>query len=173
LKAVLFDDTDDTPNADRKSGLAEFLRDDLDRGVGIEKAVADDLANELVGADIVAFGSRLVAPESLATMFTITLKQLKVSLFTKVELFGGLGGTEPFALAFDEHAQAFDDEVIRTNREFTGGADDASGGDVDLHSTVLQQKGWVRWSGLLSGHPGKNSMDGPFGLIDCGVLLRL
>jgi hypothetical protein len=125
LKAVLFDDADDTPNADRKSGLAEFLRDDLDRGVGIKKAVADDLANELVGADIVAFGSRLVTLESHATMFTIKFEQLKISLFAKAKLCGGLGGTKPFALAFDEHAQAGDDEVIRTNGEFTGGADDA------------------------------------------------
>ena len=125
MKAVLFDDADDTPNADRKSGLAEFLRDDLDRGVGIKKAVADDLANELVGADIVAFGSRLVTLESHATMFTIKFEQLKISLFAKAEFFGGLGGTKPFALTFDEHAEAFDDEVIRTNREFTGGADDA------------------------------------------------
>ena len=125
MKAVLFDDADDTPNADRKSGLAEFLRDDLDRGVGIKKAVADDLANELVGADIVAFRSRLVTLESHATMFTIKFEQLKISLFAKAKLFGGLGGTKPFALAFDEHAQAGDDEVIRTNGEFTGGADDA------------------------------------------------
>jgi hypothetical protein len=125
LKAVLFDDPDDTANADRKSGLGEFLRDDLDRGVGIEEAVADNLANDLVGADIVAFWSRLVTLESHATMFTIVFKQLKISLFAKVELFGGLGGTKPFALAFDEHAQAGDDEVVRTNGEFTGGADDA------------------------------------------------
>jgi hypothetical protein len=125
LKAVLFDDPYDTPNADRKSGLAEFLRDDLDRGVGIEEAVADNLANDLVGADIVAFGSGLVTLEPHATMFTIEFKQLKISLFAKAELFGGLGGTKPFALAFDKHAQAGDDEVIRTNGEFTGGADDA------------------------------------------------
>jgi len=125
LKAVLFDDADDTPNADRQSGLGEFLRDDLDRGVGIEEAVADNLTNDLVGADIVAFGARFVTLESLATMFTINLKQLKVSLFAKLEFFGGLRGTEPFALAFDEHGQADDDEVILTNGEFTGGPDDA------------------------------------------------
>jgi hypothetical protein len=140
LKAVLLDDADDTPNADRKTGLAELLRDDLDRRVGIEEAVADDLANDLVGADIVAFGSRLVTLESRATMLMIKLKQLKVSLFAKAELFGGLDGTAPFALAFDEHGQACDDEVIVTNRKFTGRADDAEGGHVDLHGSVLQQK---------------------------------
>ena len=61
LKAVLLDDADDTTSADREAGLAELLRDDVDRGVGIEKAVTDDLANDFVGADIVAFGDGLVA----------------------------------------------------------------------------------------------------------------
>ena len=48
MKTVLLDDADDTTNADRKASLAEFLRDDVDRGVRIEEAVADDLANDLV-----------------------------------------------------------------------------------------------------------------------------
>jgi hypothetical protein len=61
LKAVLLNDADDTTSADREAGLAELLRDDVDRGVGIEEAVTDDLANEFVGADIVAFRAGPVA----------------------------------------------------------------------------------------------------------------
>ena len=61
MKAVLLDDADDTTSADREAGLAELLRDDVDRGVGIEEAVTDDLANDFVGADIVAFGAGLLA----------------------------------------------------------------------------------------------------------------
>jgi len=138
LKAVLLDDADDTTNADREAGLAQFLRDDVDRGVWVEEAVTDDLANDLVGADIVAFGAGLVALESRASMFTVEFEQLKIALFAEVELKGGLGGAQPFTLAFDEHGQPGDDEVVRKNGELSGGADDAAGRDVELHGLVLR-----------------------------------
>ena len=139
MKTVLLDDADHTTHADREAGLAEFLRDDLDRGVRIEEALPDDLANDLVGADIVAFGPGLVALESCASMFTIEFEQLKVSLFAEVEFFGGLGGTEPFALAFDEHGQAGDDEVVGKNGELSVGADDTATRDVELHGLILRE----------------------------------
>ena len=62
---------------------------------------------------------------STAGIFTVKPEQLKVSLFAKAELIGSLDGTEPFALAFDEHGQTCNDEVIWTNRKFTGRANDA------------------------------------------------
>jgi hypothetical protein len=141
LKTVLLDDADDTSKADRKACLAELLRDDVDCGVRIEEAVADDLANDLVGADIVVFGAGLVALESCATLFTIEFKQLKISLFAELEFLGGLGSAEPFALAFDEHGQPGDDQIVGKNGEFTGGADDTAGRDVELHGWVLRSRG--------------------------------
>ena len=60
MKAVLLDDAVHAPGADREAGLAELLGDDVDRGVGIEEAMADDLALDLVGADIVGFGAAFV-----------------------------------------------------------------------------------------------------------------
>jgi hypothetical protein len=140
LKAVLLDDADDTTNADREAGLAELLRDDLDGGVRIEEAVADDLANDLVGADIVALRAGLVSSESCTAMFTVELKQLEISLLAEAQLLGGLGGAEPLALAFDEHGQAGDDEVIGTNGKLTSGADDAAGRHVEPHGLVLQRR---------------------------------
>jgi hypothetical protein len=139
LKAVLLDDADDTSSADLEAGLAELLRDDVDRGVRIEKAVTDDLANEFVGANIVTFGAGLVALESCASLYTIEFKQLKISLFAEAELLSGLGGTESFALALDEHGEAGDDEVIGKNREFSGWADDAVGRHVELHGVILRE----------------------------------
>jgi hypothetical protein len=168
LKAVLLDDADDTTHADGEPGLAEFLRDDVDRGVGIEEAMTDDLANELIGADIVVFGAGLVALEPCASMFTIEFEQLKVSLFAEVELFGGLSGAEPFALAFDEHGQAGDDEVVGKDGDLSGGADNAAGRDVELHGMVLRE-GWEREAELAVGNPREDSMAGAISLIDCGV----
>jgi hypothetical protein len=153
LKAVLLDDADDTTRADQEAGLAELLRDDVDRRVGIEEAVTDDLANEFVSADIVAFGAGLVALESCASMFTIEFEQLKISLLGEAELLSSPGGAESFALAFDEHGEAGDDEVIRKNREFSGRADDAVGRHVELHGLVLREKAGGYRSGVGDRHP--------------------
>ena len=155
MKAVLLDDADDATNADREAGLAQFLRDDVDRGVGIEEALTDHLANDLVGADIVTFGAGLVALESCASMFTVEFEQLKISLFAEVELLGGLGGAEALALAFDEHGQAGHDKVVRKNGDLSGGADDAAGRDVELHGLGLRYKAGDRESGWAVGTLGR------------------
>ena len=84
-------------------------------------------------------------------MFTIEFEQLKISLLAEVELLCGLGGTEPFALAFDEHGQAGDDEVIGKNGELSGGADDAVGRHIELHGLVLREKAGCREAGLAIG----------------------
>jgi len=153
LKAVLLDDADDTPSAEQEAGLAELLRNDVDRGVRIQEAVTDDLANEFVGADIIAFGAGLVAFESCASMFTIEFEQLKISLPAEAELLSGLGGAESFALAFNEHREAGDYEVIRKNREFSRRADDAVGRHLEMHGLVLREKPGGQRSGVGDRHP--------------------
>jgi hypothetical protein len=163
LKAVLLDDADDAPRAGEEAGLAKLLRDDVDLGIGFKEAVTDDLANEFVGADVVAFGTWLVALESCASMFTIEFEQLKISLLAEMELLGGLDGTKPFALALNEHGQARDDEVIRQHGDLSGGADDALSRDVELHGLVLREKAGVRAArlriGTLGGyHRGKGAL---------------
>ena len=100
--------------------------------------MADDLALDLVGADIVALGAGLVALQPRAALLAIELEQLEIALLAEAELVGGLGGAEPFALAFNEHGQAGDDEVIRKNGELSGGADDTVGRHVELHGVVLR-----------------------------------
>jgi hypothetical protein len=170
LKTVLLDDADDTSNTDLEACLPEFLCDDVDRGVRIEEPVADDLANDLVGADIVVFGAGLVALESCASLFTIEFEQLKISLFSEIEFFGGLGSAEPFALAFDEHGQPRDDQVVGKNGEFSGGADDAAGRDVELHGLVLRSRGGESKGGLAVGTLERITERGRISLIDCGVL---
>jgi hypothetical protein len=140
LQAILLDDTIHTPGADLEPGLAKLLGDDVDRGVGVEEAVADDLAFDLVGTDIVVFGTGFVALQSRASMLTIEFEQLKISLFAEAELVGGLSGAEPFALAFDEHDEAGDDEVVRENGKLSRGADDTVIRKVEVHGSVLRER---------------------------------
>jgi hypothetical protein len=168
LKAVLLDDANDTTSADRETGLAKLLREDVERGVGIEEAVANDLANDLVGANIVSFGPRLLAKESCAALFTKEFEQLEISLLAEAELFGCLGGTGPLALAFDEHGEPGDDEVIRKDGEFSGGSDDPVGRDVELHGLILRERSGAEERKMA---PWQDSIGGLFSLINYGVIL--
>ena len=105
-------------------------------------------------------------------MFTIEFQQLKISLFAEVELLSGLGGTEPFALAFNEHGQAGDDEVVRKNGELSGGADDAVGRHVELHVLVLREKAGGRENRGSRSAPWQNNTGRRLSLIDCGLKFR-
>jgi hypothetical protein len=68
-QAVRLDDAFDAPGADGEAGLAELLGDDVDGGVGVEEAVANDLTLDLVGADVVGFGTTLLVLESQGALF--------------------------------------------------------------------------------------------------------
>jgi len=63
LKAILFHDALDTASADGEAGLAELHSDDVDRGVGMDEAVTNDLAFDLLGPDIVGLGSTFLTLE--------------------------------------------------------------------------------------------------------------
>jgi hypothetical protein len=170
LKAILLDDAVHASGADSETSLAELLGDDVDRGVGVEKTVADDLSLDFVGANIVVFGAGFVGLESCAPMFTKEFEQLKISLLAEAEFVGGFGSTESFALAFDEHGAAGDDEVIGANREFSGRADDAVCRQVEVHGSVLRSRAGSKGGGYGSGHAGEDSMAAGFSLIDYGVI---
>jgi hypothetical protein len=63
LKAIVLDDACHATDTDRETSLTQLLGDDIDCGIGIEETVADDLAFELIGADIVSFGAALLSLE--------------------------------------------------------------------------------------------------------------
>jgi hypothetical protein len=107
-------------------------------GVRSEEAGTDELTNDFLRGDMVAFGAGRVALESCASMFTKEFEQLEVALLAEIELLSGLGGPEPLALAFNKHSQTGDDEVIGKNGELSGGADDAFCRHVELHGVVLR-----------------------------------
>jgi hypothetical protein len=80
LKAVLFDDAIDAAGTDGETGLTELLRDDVDRGVGIEEAVTDDLAFDLVGSDGFGLGATFLVEEGNGSMFLELFLNLMISL---------------------------------------------------------------------------------------------
>jgi hypothetical protein len=80
LKAVLLDDTFHTPGADLETSLTELLGDDVDRGVGIEEAVADDLSLDLASADGIGLWSTFLAEEGDQSIFLKLFLHLIISL---------------------------------------------------------------------------------------------
>jgi hypothetical protein len=80
LKAILFHDALDTAGTDGETGLAELLSDDVDRGVGIEEAVTNDLAFDLLGPDIVGLGPAFLILEGQGSFFLKLFEHLIISL---------------------------------------------------------------------------------------------
>jgi hypothetical protein len=121
LKAVVGDDAFDAAGANDPTGLAEFLGDDVSGGFGIEEAMANDLADDFVGAAVVAFGSAGLAAEGGGAERGEGVSELEIALFAEAELACGLEGSEALALALDEHGEFAGDFVVGEDGEGTSG----------------------------------------------------
>jgi hypothetical protein len=137
LKPVLLNHAFDATGADGETGLAELLGDDIDRGVGIEEAVANDLSFDLVGADVVSFGAAFLSLKGDGSLILKQLEQLIISLSGEAVLCGDLGDATPFTFTFDEHEQARCELVIGGDEEFTGGTNDAAFWELEQHGRAL------------------------------------
>jgi hypothetical protein len=111
LKAILLDDALHATGTDEEAGLAELLGDDIDRGIGIEEAVTDDLAFDFVGPDRVAFGATFVRLEGDGPSFVELREQLMITLSGEAILLGGLRTAESSAFSLNDHEQAWGDLI--------------------------------------------------------------
>ena len=118
------DDAFDAAGTDGPAGLAEFLGDDIGGGVGVEEAVADDLADDFIGAAVEAFGAAFLAEQGGGAAVGERLAELEVALLAQAELACGGGGAEALALAFDEHREFAGDLVVGPEGAGAGGADE-------------------------------------------------
>jgi hypothetical protein len=137
LKAVLLDDAFHRAGTEGEAGLAELLGDDVDRGVGVEEAVADDLAFQLVGADRGGLGSAPLRQEGQGPSALETIENLIIPLSGQAVFEGGLAGAETFTFALQEHDQARCDLVAGGDEQFAGGSDDAALRELESHGMSL------------------------------------
>jgi hypothetical protein len=122
LNAVIGDDAFDTAQTDGKVGLAQLLGDDRRGSLGVQKAVAQDLADGLVGAAKIGFRSGLLGLESGQASGHKSAEDLVITL-TTITIFLGDGGHIGLeALAFDKHGQAAGLFVGGSDEEGAGGA---------------------------------------------------
>src|SRR5207248_665539 len=93
-------------------------------GVGVEEAVANDLADGFVGAAGGAFGAAALALQGGGAVGEKGAAELEVALLAEAELLSGGVGAEALALALDEHKELACDLVGGGDGERTGGADE-------------------------------------------------
>jgi hypothetical protein len=117
LKAIFREHPFHTADGKGKPILVEFLGNNLWRDVGVEKAVADNLAYDLLGSAVVAFGPGFVAFEAVGPMVFKLLQDLVIALSGVAKLLGRLGGTQAFTLAFHEHGKFESDFIIFLDRQ--------------------------------------------------------
>jgi hypothetical protein len=112
LQAELGDDAFDATGADGEAALAEFLGDDGGGGVGIEEALANDLANRFIGTTGTGLGSAFVAQEGDGTALEVSGAELEITLLAEAEFGGSRLGAKSFEFAFQEHEEFVGDFVI-------------------------------------------------------------
>jgi hypothetical protein len=108
------------------------LDHDGGRSIGIQEQLAQDLADGLVGAAVVALGPSLVGLESLQTAVFELLEQLVITLAT-IAIFGGHSRdvvVETFA--FEEHEEAAGGRVVGEQIERSGGTAELVSVEVEV-----------------------------------------
>jgi hypothetical protein len=88
------------------------LSNHLCAGLRVEESVTDDLAQDLLGASVVAFGASFGAEEGLAAFLEKKSPELEITLTAKAEFGGGLVNAFRAAFALDEHRDFTRDFVV-------------------------------------------------------------
>jgi hypothetical protein len=136
LQAIIGDDPLDAAQTDGEMSLAEFLGDDLRRGFGIQKAIAQDLAHHLVGAAVVGFGAGLPGLESQEAALLESVEDLVITLAAITIFLRDGGDVSIQALAFLEHEEAAGQFVGVGNGQGTGGAGELMGDGIELQGRI-------------------------------------
>ena len=97
--------------------LADLLSDDGRGRIRVQKATADNQADDLVGAAVISFWSWILQQQTFGAFFIKGAQDLVIALAGEVVFFSGFGRAEALALAFDEHGQATADLVVFGHQE--------------------------------------------------------
>ena len=140
MQAELGDDAIDGPLADGEVTLTKFLRDDLGAGIGVEEAVADDLADHFLGASVGRFGAAFGTEESPPALGEKKRAELEVTRAAVTEFGGGTVNTLATALALDQHGELAGDFIVFGNGQGARGALDALGEKLEGKHVDLREE---------------------------------
>ena len=127
MNAVVGDDALDTPQTDGEVGLTQLLGDDFGRGLRVQKAVAQDLADGLVGAAVIGFGAGLVGTKGGEAALLEVLQDLIIALAAVAVFLGDGADVILQTLAFDEHEETVGLEIGGWDRQSADGAGETMG----------------------------------------------
>ena len=117
-------------------GLAQLLGHYRGRGVGIEKTVAQDLADGLIGAAVIGFGAGLLRGQSQQTSGLIVCQELVVALSAKAVLLGDMHDVLRQTLAFHEHEEAAGQLVGGADGQLADRANQLVGLGIELQGSI-------------------------------------
>jgi hypothetical protein len=103
LKAKLRQDPVYAPCADLKSILTQLLCNHLPGKIGIQKAIAHNLTNNLASPTIVGLRPAPITDKTGRTMRMKEIPKLKVSLTAKAKLPSGMRRPTLITLSFHQH----------------------------------------------------------------------
>ena len=122
MKAVIGEDALDAAQADGEVGLAKLLGDHVRGGLRVQEAVAQDLADGLVGASVIGFGAGLLRLQGGESTLLKIGQELIIAWARETVFLGEAGDVSLEALAFHEHEEAWGQQVGRGDGEGPGRA---------------------------------------------------
>ena len=132
MNAVIGDDAVDAAQADPEMGLAQFLGDDFGGGVGVQKAVAQDLAHGLVGAAVIGLGPGLLRLKGRQAPGLIVLQKLIIAWPAKPVMLGDSRDVAFQTLAFQEHEETRGLLIGSSHGQSAGWTDDLVSLGIEL-----------------------------------------
>ena len=134
MNAVIGDDAVDAAQAELEVSLAQLLGDHLGGGIWIQKAIAQHLADDLIGAAIIGLGAGFLGAKGKQATLLEVRQQLIVALATNA-VFGGDTGDAVFqTLAFDEHEEALGQFIGEGNGQSADWSGELAGLGIELES---------------------------------------
>ena len=155
MQAVIGNDPLDTAQTDLEVGLAKFLSHDLGGSLRIQKEVAQDLADGLIGTAVIGLGAGLLRLEGGQATLLEGVEDLIVAL-TAVAVFLGDGGDIVIqTLAFNEHEETGGQRVGAGDGQGAGGTSQLVSFRIELEKSI---------------HGGSLRKAGGVCLVECGTL---
>ena len=136
MQAVVGEHALDTAAADGEVGLAQFLGDDLGGGVGVQKAVTQDLTDGLVGTAVIRFGSGFLRLEGRQAAALKGVQDLVIALAAITIFLGDGGDVSVQTLAFDQHEETAGQVVGGINRQGAGWAGELVGMGLEKQRSI-------------------------------------
>jgi hypothetical protein len=121
LQAELGKDPVDTAHTDCETSLAQLLSDDFGGCIRIEKAMADNLADDFVGTAIVGLGASRLTDQARSPFLQESCPELEISLAAEAKLPSGGKGSLSAAFPLNEHGEFEGNFIVLLDGQVTPG----------------------------------------------------